>query len=114
MRAAAEESGVAAAVVRGLCARLPVTKNPKVLTFVVGALEAICQKHTAQFGSVVAALNSTEANGNDGLRLAASALLRSATSAGVEVDPKLTTRFESALTKSILPAKQAAGKASRR
>jgi adenylate cyclase len=106
--------GLLAAVVRGLSARLPVTRNPKVLTFVVGALEAICQRHVAQFGSVVAALNSIEADDNDGLRLAASALLRSATSAGVEVDLKLITRFESALTKSIMPAKRAAGKANRR
>ena len=114
MRAAAEEPGVAAAVVRALCARLPVTKNPKVLTFVVSALEVIGQKHPAQFGNVVTALNAIEATDNDGIRLAASALLRSAKSEGVEVDRKLITRFESALTKSILPSESTTSKAKRR
>lgn len=95
-RAAALDPAGASAVVRLLLLDLAAARDVMPRTHILNGLTEVCQKHRDQFPAVVRALEQLDATGQDGVAVAAGALLEEATRCGVTVPQELKERFAAA------------------
>src|SRR5208337_1485426 len=91
-QAAAQESAVAAAVVRMLIADLP-SGSTTVQTHILGGLGVLCHAHPDLYAPVLKFLLQFNAQQRDAVALAASTLVSAAERAGRDVPPELTDKF---------------------
>lgn len=109
-RAAALDPAGASAVVRLLLADLAVAKDAMPRTHILNGLTEICQKHQDHFATVVKSLEQLDATGQDGVAVAAGALLAEATRCNVTVPPELSERFTAASSIAAALAPRRGGK----
>jgi hypothetical protein len=96
LRAAAEEAGTVASVVRNLVSLLASSTDNQVRTHVLTGLDVICSKHSRFYVDVIAGVNQFDPGNNTALGVAGSTLLANAERAGTIVPAGLRTRFDSA------------------
>jgi hypothetical protein len=88
-QAAAQEPGVAAAVVRILLTDLAAAKEPLPRTNIINGLEAICRSHKEQYPHAVRGLAQVDPAGQDAVAIAATTLFSAAEKAGIDVPADL-------------------------
>lgn len=92
-RAAAADSGVAAAVLRRLVNDLPDVKNPRILVNMISALEAVCSKHRELYPSATSAIGSLDPKGAEYISVAVGTLFASAERNGYSPAKELVEKF---------------------
>jgi hypothetical protein len=92
-QAAARDLTVASAIVPLLAGRLTGATDPKVLANIVMAFDTIARRHRALFHPAIDALVALGSSDNDGVALAATALIKNARTEGVVIPDGLDDRY---------------------
>jgi hypothetical protein len=92
-QAAARDITVASAIVPLLSSKLTAATDPKVQANIVMALDAIARRHRALFRSAIDALVAQGSSDNDGVALAATALIKNARTENVSIPEGLDDRY---------------------
>lgn len=106
-QAAAQETSVAAAVVRILTTDLPGAADIGSTTNIITGLGVICAQHPEQYSPTLAALHTIDPKGKDAIALAGLGVLNEAEARGVQLAEGIKARFEeSSIAKALAPRKK--------
>jgi predicted KAP-like P-loop ATPase len=93
-QAAAQETAVAASVVRILVTDLAASKESLLRTHIINGLEAICRSHKEQYAHALRGLSQVDPAGQDAVAISATTLFAAAEKAGMTVAPELKEKFK--------------------
>lgn len=94
-RAAAQDAGVAGAVVRRLLNDLATATDANLKVAIIHGLKEICQKHTTHYETAVQAVQPLEPGKVEGVAIACLTLLSAAKAKGIEISAEAVKKFES-------------------